>query len=113
MAKQTFDEVWLPDTNHSCATKPRVQSVKFGDGYELRMPTGINNIIETWNLTFTVSGDVADDILAFLVSHGGSKSFLWKTPNEETKTFICREWSANRDRGIKKVSASFEQVFEF
>jgi phage-related protein len=34
---------WVPTYGSAVTVKPAVQVTKFGDGYELRTPTGINS----------------------------------------------------------------------
>ena len=41
-----------PDKQLTKASTPRVLTAKFGDGYEQRAVDGINNLAETYTLTF-------------------------------------------------------------
>jgi phage-related protein len=78
MAVETF--TWSPKLGASSTPEYRNRSSKFGSGYEQITGDGINNIVDTWPLTFTVKESVALDIKAFLDRHGGHKSFLWTPP---------------------------------
>ena len=105
---------WFPDVGSSCITKPNVQGTKFGDGYELRIPTSINTSPEKWAVKFTRTPSVALAIDSFLRGQKGSKPFTWTTPESVTGTFICREWHKNRMAGgVTEISGEFEQVFDF
>lgn len=108
---QTF--TWFPDANHSASVEPSVSSARFGDGYEQRVENGINNMPETWSLTFTGTRVEIKAIDDFLKSHAGARAFLWTTPDEDTGKFICRRWNKGRDRAVKaSISCDFVQVFE-
>lgn len=106
---------WFPDAGSSCATKPAVQSTKFGDGYELRVVQGINSIAEKWSVKFTRAEQEAKDIIAFFKARNGAESFTWTTPNGDTGTFVCKEWRHNRLKGggAMEVTGDFEQVFDY
>lgn len=112
MSKPVF--IWLPDLGAEQSIKPAVQPTKFGDGYELRVATGINFTPKTWNVTFTKGSSEAKDILTFLKARSGLESFSWIDPLDETGTFVCREWTTRQQMfGVRSVSATFEQVFEY
>lgn len=111
MPRQTF--TWLPEVGASLKIKPTVEPTKFGDGYELRVPSGINTMPEVWDVRFTELETDAKAILAFLKARAGVEAFDWQTPNGDTLVFVCREWSANRMKnGTMQITCSFEQVFE-
>lgn len=102
---------WFPDASISKTTEPRVASAKFGDGYEQRVGSGINNMLDTWSLSFTGSVAETNDIEAFLRWHGGVVAFTWTTPDGNTGLYICRKWGKQRERSAKVVmSCEFEQV---
>lgn len=104
---------WFPDVGSQQNCDPRVQSTKFGDGYELRVPIGINHMPMKWSLTFDRSREEAAAILAFLRERGGYLAFTWTNPLEEPGTYVCRKWSTASNRGALRVSCEFEQVFEY
>jgi phage-related protein len=78
MAVETF--TWCPKLGASSAPEYRNRSSKFGNGYEQVVGDGINNVVDTWSLSFTVKEAVALQIKAFLDRHGGHKSFFWTPP---------------------------------
>lgn len=105
---------WFPDTDSTSDTKPNVKTTKFGDGYELRVPVGLNSDPMSWSLKFTRIRTEAKDILAFLREHGGYKAFRWTNPLEESGAYVCRQWKTTQKRnGVIEVTADFEQVFEY
>lgn len=104
---------WFPDASVELDIEPRVQTAKFGDGYEQRTQVGLNPILEQWSLSFTGLAAEINAIEAFLREQGGYKSFIWKNPNEVEGRFICRKWKLKRERGVKLgLTCMFEQVPE-
>lgn len=110
MARQTFS--WNPEYDASLAQDPSVSVTKFGDGYELRTPTGINNNREKWSLQFTQSSATYPQVLAFIQARNAVESFYWTTPLGLTKVFVCRSWKLSRKQGHNIMTFEFEQVFE-
>jgi len=111
MAHQEF--TWYPDSGSSMSIEPLVEQTKFGDGYELRIPKGINYMPESWDLRFTGVEVESGAILAFLKAHGGAQAFEWVNPNGDLGVYVCREWKAVRLKGgAMEISCKFEQVFE-
>lgn len=104
-----------PDFGASRTTKPRVNSAKFGDGYEQRVPFGINTVVEEWTLRFANRTNAEKtELLDFLSARAGVESFDW-TPVGDTvsKKFVCREWSDTLENNdLYSITAKFEQVFE-
>ena len=107
----TFN-IAAPDQGCTKNLKPRVLSAKFGDSYEQRAADGINNKLETWDLTFSLKTKaVVDSIEDFLSSRNGVTSFDWVTPEGKTKKFICREWKrVPYHDGDHSFSCQFEEV---
>lgn len=105
---------WFPDVGGKSECSPKVSAIKFGDGYEQRVPNGINTLPENWTLTFTRTNSESLEILAFLKARGGHESFAWTNPNGEAGTYVCRNWTYDRKNGegVMQVSCLFEQVYE-
>lgn len=105
---------YSPDFGATATFTPTVKSSKFGDGYQQRQAYGINNIVESWNLKFTVREDTdANAILAFFVAAGGVTTFDWTNPNGDTGKYICSSWSPIREVALRKsISATFERAYE-
>lgn len=112
MAKPVF--TWNPDNGHTCIVKPSVNTTKFGDGYELRVPTGINSQPESWDLRFTKNRTEMVALRDFLKARGGVESFTWTNPHNETKTYVAHEgWSETTvEPSLIVLSVKFDQVFE-
>lgn len=112
MSRQVF--TWFPDAGSQCDTKPNVQSTKFGDGYEVRTPIGINSVAEKWSVKFTRTETVGNALAAFLKTHAGALAFDWTNPDNVAGVFVCREWKRSRLKGgASEITCTFEQVFEF
>jgi phage-related protein len=110
MARQTF--TWMPEWESSMEQQPTVNVTKFGDGYETRVPTGINNNAQKWNLQFSTSNQTSQDALAFVRARNAVESFYWTNPLSETGVYVCRSWRVQRKQGVNVLSFTFEQVFE-
>jgi phage-related protein len=102
----------VPDQGCDVQTSLRFRKAEFGDGYEQRIPDGLNYIKETWSVSFTLR--TKTEILAhdtFL--RANAASFDWVTPKSESKKFKCENWSMSpMHDGNWSLSGTFEQVFE-
>ena len=110
MSKPIF--TWLPEYESSMDQAPSVNVTKFGDGYEQRTATGMNNNPQKWTLQFSVSNAVTQDALAFVRARNAQEAFTWTNPLQETGTYVCRSWKLNRKQGVNVLQFTFEQVFE-
>lgn len=112
MAKQKFE--WNPDLGAENQVKPRVTVTKFGDGYESRVAVGINSKPKSWRVTFTRNYPEFSQILAFIEARGGVDAFEWKDPLNQTGIYVARDWSyTQQSPGVYKLTATFDQVFEY
>lgn len=95
-------------------SKPSVNIVKFGDGYEQRLGFGLNRDGKTWQLQFLNRDDTErDNIVAFLEARGATESFDWTPPFGGASKWVCREWSVSmQSHNFNNISANFEEVFE-
>lgn len=105
---------WAADYGSSVSTKPSVLRAKFGDGYEQRVGDGLNSLVRTWNVTFTVAPDVATAIDEFLSGLKGVTNFDWTPPRGAAGKWVCEtEWTVNVvNAGQHALSAIFQEVFE-
>jgi phage-related protein len=110
MPRQTFS--FRPDYDSQLSQEPSVIVTKFGDGYEQRVTTGINNSPEKWSLTFTVGNPALPAALAFVQARKGVESFYWQNSFGVTNVYVCRRWNMSRTPGKQSLSMEFEQVFE-
>ena len=108
MSTFTFTPAYSAQVNK----KPRVRKAAFGDGYEQRVPDGINTIKRVWSLRFTKSSADIAAVDAFLSEHGGTTSFDWTPPRGAAGKWICDEWNEGLD-GFNKdtITATFTEVF--
>lgn len=96
-----------PDKQLSKASKPRVLTAKFGDGYEQRAVDGINNLAETYTLTFKTrpKADI-DDIVAFLDSKQNVTKFTLTLPDTNNTTI-------SGERDVKVVAETYTTNYEY
>jgi phage-related protein len=109
------DFTWLPTIGFTKDTTPKVKTSKFGDGYSQRVPDGINNMVQAWNLQFQAQTlTTAAAIENFLSSKQGVYNFTWTPPGESSEVrVICTKWTKTYDSSISRtISATFERVYE-
>tara|TARA_Y100000114_G_C11687678_1_gene291928 strand:+ start:545 stop:925 length:381 start_codon:yes stop_codon:yes gene_type:complete len=96
-----------PDKQLSKKSNPRVLTAKFGDGYEQRAVDGINNLNETYTLTFKTrpKADI-DDIVAFLDSKQNVTKFTLTLPDTNNTT-------RTGERDVKVVSQEYTTNYEY
>ncbi len=70
------------DANNAVRTNTyRTKSVQYGDGYRQLAPAGINNKLDTWDLTLPLLTDaVVLQVEAFFDVLGQHKNFSWTPP---------------------------------
>jgi len=67
-----------PDRGLKSDQQPRILKATYGDGYEQRVAAGINNLPESWSLTWkNRSSAEANKIVKFLEVQGGVTAFDW------------------------------------
>jgi phage-related protein len=100
-----------PDQGATKSLKPRLRVSRFGDGYDQRVPDGLNYMLESWSLNF--SGKTKAQVLAietFFTTHGGHTAFDWTTPDGVLKKFVCQEWKTTPSHDLDwSISCTFEQ----
>ena len=71
-----------PDKSMTRTSKPTIHLAKFGDGYEQRLANGINNLVETYAISFNNrTKEEIDDIVAFFENKGGVTAFTYTVPD--------------------------------
>ena len=88
---------WSPSYNVSTSHAPKILSIRYGDGYEVRSKDGINNDLLSLSLSFdSRSEKEAAAILHFLHQRGGQDVFYFKTPAPYSmiKKFVCKEFNS-------------------
>ncbi|MCI1148973.1 phage tail protein [Stenotrophomonas maltophilia] len=102
---------WVPTSTGGGTIKDAVKRVQFGDGYRQTSPDGINPRSRSYQLTFTGSKTMVDQIVAFLDAHVG-RSFLWQCPRG-LLLFECTAQGEPFPTGLMhSVTATFEQTFQ-
>lgn len=105
--------IWQPDWSVQMEHQPQLRTIKFGDGYGQEYPAGINNDPVRMSLNFSALRDIeAVQIMLFLRSMGGYKSFWWTDVNGRKLRYKCKSYARTPARvDDNSVSASFEQAF--
>ena len=111
MARETF--TWHPIFGSQREMKNNVKKTVFGDGYEARVPIGVNFQAEEWRLTFEASRANSKQITDFLDARGSTEAFNWTTPRSKTGVFVCDGYTEKLESGYVVIDATFRQVFEF
>lgn len=84
--------IWRPTYSSRVSFKPRILSLKMGDGYEQRLVNGVNNILLELDLVFEkrrLSETTA--IIHFLHTRASAEAFLFvpPAPYSKRKKFVC------------------------
>lgn len=94
-----FSGAVQPDKGFNRSTETNVFTTSFGDGYELRMANGINNLKQTLNVSFSTRPKAEiDDLVAFFEGLGGASKFKFnlEDSNEASSTesifCVCQSW---------------------
>lgn len=85
---------WVPSYGSAANLKPKIKQIKYGDGYEQRVPDGISNNLLTLDLTFDLmTRNKMTAITHFLNLRGGKEAFVYlpQPPFSLNKLFVCRE----------------------
>ena len=93
----------FPSYNPQYSATKRSQSnlrvTQFGDGYQQRLAKGINNLQQTYGVSFdNRTKEEIDDITAFFTNKGGVTKFDFTIPDsnnsgETTIKVVCPSWS--------------------
>lgn len=108
---------YSPSYGINVSVQPRVNLVRFGDGYIQRGANGINLYPAKWRLVFeNVSTATAEAIEEKLKEAAGG-TLLWKpAPAEESDPYlkwICLQWERRFiDYDTQTLTCELEQVFE-
>ena len=89
---------WKPSYSANINKRPRVKSIRFGDGYEQRIADGINNNLNVIDITFENRDErEAAAILHFLEERKETESFVFEPakPYDKASLYVCRNWDSN------------------
>ena len=107
--------IWPVRLGSSGQIEQRVQTNEFGDGYMQVIGVGLNNQVESWEVSATgYFGDAPDitPVREFLDRHRGSKSFLWTPPAGKAARFRATSYRLlPHGKGVYTLSWTFQQVF--
>ena len=110
------DAFKLAFASQSGTTEFRVLTAQFGDGYNQRVPDGMNAIKQIWNVqTIPLASTDFETCVSFLYGKGGVTAFQWIPPGSDTHfKWICKSYtvSATQLPGQYAISATFERVFD-
>jgi len=105
---------WLPSYGLTVRQEPKVKVIKFGDGYEQRVPDGVNYSLLTLDYSFDNRNlKETSAILHFLLQRNGSESFMYTplSPYDTQKLFVCRTWDHTQNFIDNfSIKARFEEV---
>lgn len=109
-----------PDKTLTRDTTPNVLVQRFGDGYEQRAINGINNIKETYALSFRARTKAfIDDVSSFLDGTNGVTKFTFRFPdtnstgNEKAVKVVCEKYSVNYEYDdYYSLSLTLRRVYE-
>ena len=110
----------IPDRGMSSQVTPSVRKISFGDGYEQRAVSGINNIAEVYNVSFNNRPKAEiDDIIAFFTNKAGVSSFNFTIPDtnssgsERTIKVVCDSYNTTyNNNDFYSCNGSFRRVYE-
>jgi phage-related protein len=102
-----------PDKSMMKNSTPRVLVASFGDGYEQRIADGINNLDETYTLTFAtrLKADI-DDIVAFLDLKKGVSSFPLILPDSNVLSNPAGPAGVG-EREVKVVTTNYSLTYSY
>lgn len=99
----------VPDRTLTRSSNPRVRVQSFGDGYEQRIVDGINNINETYSVSFVNRAKAeADDIIAFFDTKGaaGTFDFVYPDTNSTATTTGVTSGSSSSSTALTLTAAN-------
>lgn len=93
-----------------------INAIRFGNGYEQRVPMGINYRRETWNIVWdALTLPQKNTIVNFIQSVSNGSTILWTPPNEsaQKRYVLDGDWSlVNRGGTIYSINLKMRQVFD-
>lgn len=95
----------IPDRAMRKRSTAKVLLAQFGDGYEQRLPLGLNNLQQEYTVTFKTRPKVdIDDIATFLQNTKGANNFNFTVPDTN---------GVSNETTIKVVCSEFEMIYEY
>ena len=88
-------KLFIPDKTLARNQAPRVRKQQFGDGYEQRLSEGINNVVESFQVSFVNKPKLdADDLVAFLETQAGVTAFDFTYPDTNSTSTTTAQLSS-------------------
>lgn len=115
MTTPTFSPPVEPDNGIGSTAQARVLQAQFGDGYTQRAADGLNSIMITVQLTWSMIGiSQATTIENFFIARKGHEAFYWTRPGDTTpKKWIVTTWQrVYAGPTHDQITADFQQVFD-
>lgn len=104
---------WSISFSYKRKSTPRVRSASFGDGYEQRVPDGINNNPAMWDVVVQGPPQCLDAPEKFLDDRAGSDAFYWVSPRGQLLRVVCRSYERDDSTAANgTITGTFEQVFD-
>ena len=107
----------IPDRSMVRHNTSKVLLASFGDGYEQRIPLGINSIIEEYSVTFkTRTKAQIDAIVTYFDTLKGVTNFTFTIPyngGEKTMKVVCPDYNTGFEYdNFYSLEATFRRVYE-
>lgn len=106
------DRFLFEETHARLRRKPRVATIRYGEGYGARIPLGINVDLQAWDIEFSdydvTIGDQIEDFITTKAKAG--EAFLWQTPRGVDLLVTCAGIERDEDGNGRKITMTFEQV---
>ncbi len=99
--------------NKSVAYQSNIAS--FGDGVILASPSGLNNVVESYSLTWNNRPvETIREIEAFFKMVGTHETFIWIEPDEDTRILVklTGDVSVSKQLEIGTITATFLRVYQ-
>lgn len=106
---------WAPQLGPSNGSGSfRQLTAQFGDGYQQNVGDGINNEVQSHDLTFIGNAARTTAIRDFLRAHRSGQAFYWTPPLESAPLlFKVSGWRVTpQGAGNYTISTTFQQVFK-
>ena len=103
---------WLPSPTSAGTTQtPRLLSNHFLGDVTVDTWDGINSNLHTYQATWVLHQDSADNLLGFLRAHA-CKAFLWNMPRDTVdRIWEVTDWSRSSDEDRDIIQVTFEERF--
>lgn len=108
---------WKPSYQTDISFEPRIKRIQFGNGYQQRIPDGINTNLSSFNAAFDNRLEPeAVSILYFLNARNGQESFVYNVPTIYSKVnfntrYIAPRWSVSYNSyNNYSIKVTFEEV---